>query len=140
MSVKLKKDSVWPKVILILAIILGGWYFTGGKKVLVQQPVKEDVAQLSSVEKYIGMATASRSYDKKAFNFSITAFLPKPTGANSYYVWLKDDARGLTVLLGKLEAKGDVYALSYSSENDLREYKTVVVAEQKERELLKGSF
>ena len=140
MPVKRKEDSVWPKVIVILAIILGAWYFTGGKKVLVQQPVKEDVAQLSSVEKYIGVATASRSYDKKTFNFSITAFLPKPTGANSYYVWLKDDVRGLTVLLGKLEAKGDVYALSYSSENDLREYRTVVVAEQKEMELLKGSF
>ena len=140
MPVKRKEDSVWPKVIVILAIILGAWYFTGGKKALVQQPVKEDVAQLSSVEKYIGVATASRSYDKKTFNFSITAFLPKPTGTNSYYVWLKDDARGLTVLLGKLEAKGDVYALSYSSENDLTEYKTVAVAEQKEKELLRGSF
>lgn len=150
MPKKSQKDSLWKKVALILLIVSGVWYLGGGRKPseVSRKTPKEEVTQLFSVEKYVGMANATRSFDGKTFQLRITAFLPTPPKGSSYYLWLTD-AQGSSVVVGKLEAKGDVYALNYSAKKNLNPYLTVVVteatdAEAKEdksgRELLRGSF
>lgn len=147
----LKKSSLWKKLPLILLVVLGVWYLVSGRKPLPvgQNKVKEEVAQLSSVENYVGMANATRSFNGKTFYLSVTAFLPDPAKGSSYYLWLKDGVSGTSLSVGKLEAKGDVYALNYSVNKNLNSYETVIVTEATDsevkeakmgKELLRGSF
>ncbi|MBI4153627.1 hypothetical protein HY503_01345 [Candidatus Woesebacteria bacterium] len=151
MPKKPKKDTLWKKLVLILLIVSGVWYLRGGRKPseVTRKAPKEEVTQLSSVEKYVGMANATRSFDGKTFYLTITAFLSAPPKGSSYYLRLTDDVDGSSFVVGKLEAKGDVYTLSYSAKKNLNPYRTVVVTEATEteakegktgRELLRGSF
>ncbi len=151
MAEKPKKDFIWKKLLLVLLVILGVWYLAKGKTPLdlIQKTAKQEVAQLASVDKYVGIGNATRSFDGKTFNISLTAFLSDPDKRSSYYLWLKDEVTGSSVSVGKLEVKGDVYALNYTVNKNLTSYKTLVVTEatdreakeaQMGRELLRGSF
>lgn len=95
--------------------------------------ITEKSAQLSSTKSGKDWGTAAKSTNGVNFELNVTAFLPKVSGGNGYYVFLKGDGNTLKdMLIGKMEMSGDVYSLNYQSGLDIFGYKEIVIVKETE--------
>lgn len=129
-------------VLVLLLLALRG---SPGKDRTVPE-TREDVSQLSSVDKYIGNAVAARSFSDGKYKLNLTAFLGKPQTGQVYTVRLVSETlEPKTVELGEMAAAGDVYTLHFETEVDYGDYSAVEVVlldtkTKTETILLRGSF
>ncbi len=143
---KEKKGAQVHLIAIAVVLLLGYLLFLKGPKVLTQPVMKEDLSQLTSVDKYVGNGVATRSYSNGKFRLNITAFLPKPTLGQTYTVKLIAEAlEPKEIRLGELTAAGDVYTLKFEGNTDYSGYMEIEVVAlntkaNTEKILLKGGF
>ena len=99
---------------------------------------------LMAVNDYSGSGSATRSFVDGIFMHTVKADLADPAEGNFYEGWLVKGSEFFST--GKLEKDGDMYVLQFESNEDSRDYKTVVITEeteaddQPEEHVLEGEF
>jgi hypothetical protein len=122
--------------LLVLIILLGIWFlYPGNPSMNSGKKDNQNVAQLSPSASGSGMGTAT--YEKSDYVLNVSGVLSKPSKGKDYYVWLKDDSS--TTLLGKMEAAGDVYSLTYQGDKSMSS-KDVVISLQTDSEAKSGKI
>ena len=143
---KKKEGSRLPILGILAAVLVGYVLFIRSPKVSKEPPIKENISQLTSVDKYLGNGVASRSYSNGKFRLNLTAFLPKAPLGDVYQARLASETlEPKTIFLGELTAAGDVYTLNYEGNTDYSGYNVVEVISltsttKAEKILLRGNF
>lgn len=122
--------------IVVIAVVVWSLFSKNGANLTSSNSapkMTEKSAQLTSPKSAKDWGTVAKSTDGINYELNVTAFLPKVTGSNGYYVFLKGDGNTLKdTLIGKMEMSGDVYSLNYQSGLDIFGYKEVVVVKATE--------
>lgn len=85
---------------------------------------------LKAVAPYTGSALAERSYLNGQFNHIVVADLQEPATGKFYEGWLVDGKNFFST--GKMQKLGGKFQINYSSKDDRRNYKQIVITEETE--------
>jgi hypothetical protein len=101
---------------------------------------KIETTQLEAVGGYTGSGTATRSFDGKTFNHTVTADIGDPAPGKFYEGWLVQSTPTLKFFsTGKLVKEDGKYTLDFTAEQNYPDYPEVVITEETEANGLDGN-
>lgn len=116
------------------------------KRLGVVLPETGERTSLKDVTGGLGEGIATQSFEKNQFEQTILAMLPEPPVGSWYEGWLVRDEPFSSIYTGKLRLAKGGYLLEFSSSQDLRDHRKVVVTVEKkddkkpETHALEGEF
>ena len=84
--------------------------------------------EIKAVGNYSGTALTERSFLDGKFNHKVVAQIGDPAEGKFYEGWLVKGTSFFST--GKMEKKNEMYVLEYNSDEDSRDYKSIVVTEE----------